>query len=245
MRVLVVDDERLARNRLRRMLERFEEVEVVGEAADGEEALARIAEQRPEVVFLDIRMPELDGLAVARRLPPDTRVVFTTAYDEYAVDAFEAAAVDYLLKPIESERLAAAVEKVRRLTPAVERGELERLLKKLAGGAETPRVTARRGDTIRVFDPREISRFHAADRYTVFRHAGDEYLLDESIVALERRLGDLGFVRVHRAELINLGHVRALKREDDQTLAELADGQRAVVSRRHLRRLKEKLGIPR
>ena len=244
MRALIADDERLARNRLRRMLESLG-VEIVGDAADGEEALEQVSRRRPDVVFLDIRMPEMDGLEVARRLPEDIRVVFTTAYDEYAVEAFEAAAVDYLLKPIEHERLAIAVDKVRRLEEAPDRGDFERLLKRLTERAEPPRVTARRGDTIRVFDPREISRFHASDRYTLFRHAGREYVLDESIVSLERRLAGLGFVKVHRSELINLGHVRALRREDDQTLAELADGQRAVVSRRHLKALKQRLGIPR
>ena len=105
-------------------------------------------------------------------------------------------------------------------------------------------MTARSGDTIRVFDPREISRFHAADRYTVFRHEGREFLLDDSIVALEKRLGELGFFKIHRAELVNLGHVRALSRRDDRTWVELTDGQRAAVSRRHLGALKERLGIP-
>ena len=244
MRALIVDDERLARRRLRRMLAELVGVEVVGEASDGEEALARVGELAPDVVFLDIRMPELDGLEVARRLPEDAHVVFTTAYDEYAVDAFAAAAVDYLLKPIEAKRLAAALDRVGRLRGGGERAELERLLAKLTERRRTLRVTARRGDTIRVFDPREISRFHAADRYTVFRHDGQEFLLDDSIVTLEKRLADLGFVKIHRAELINLGHVRALSREDDRTWVELVDGQRAAVSRRHLSRLKERLGIP-
>lgn len=244
MRAVIVDDERLARSRLRRLLASHRDVEVVAEAADGEEALARVAEAAPDVVFLDVRMPELDGLEVARRLPAQARVVFTTAYDEYAVEAFAAAAVDYLLKPIEPSRLAAALDRIRRLKSGEERAKLEHLLERLTGPDAPPRITARRGDTIRVFDPREIRRFHAADRYTVFRHGGGEFLLDDSIVALEKRLAPLGFVRVHRAELINLAHVRALRREDDRTQVELDDGQRAVVSRRHLKRLKERLGIP-
>jgi two-component system LytT family response regulator len=248
MRALIADDERLARKRLRRMLERLDDVEIAAEAADGEETLTKVSEVRPDVVFLDIRMPEMDGLEVARRLPEGIRVVFTTAYDSYAVEAFDAAAVDYLLKPIEEERLAKAVEKLRKLAATPASAELQLLFERLSerrATGELPRVTARRGDTLRVFDPREISRFHAADRYTVFRHGGREYLLDESIVSLERRLARLGFVKVHRSELINLAAVRALRREDDQNLAELADGQRAVISRRHLKQLKERLGIPR
>lgn len=244
MTALVVDDERVARNRLKRMLARIDGVKVVGEASNGEEALENVAVLEPELIFLDIRMPEMDGLELARRLPDHARVVFTTAYDEYAVQAFEASAVDYLLKPIEAERLAAAVDKVRRLHQPAQPEELERLLRRLAERDEPPRITARRGDTIRVFDPRGISRFYAQDRYTAFHSEGSDYLLEESIVSLGKRLADLGFVQVHRSELVNIAHVRALKHEDDQTVAELADGQRAVVSRRHLKGLKQRLGIP-
>ena len=245
MRALVVDDERVARNRLKRMLGRLDGVEVVGEAADGAEALERIAELEPDVAFLDIRMPGMDGIELARRLPAATRVVFTTAYDDYAVQAFETSAIDYLLKPIEAERLEAAVRKVeQRVGRPAATGELQRLLEKIAGRDDPPRITARRGDTIRVFDPRTISRFHAEDRYTVFRHDGRDFLLDESITSLEERLADLGFLRTHRSELVRLDAIRALGREDDASYVELADGQRAAVSRRHLRVLKQRLGIP-
>lgn len=244
MKLLVVDDERVARSRLKRMLAPLDDIEVVGEAADGEEALARIAELQPDVVLLDIRMPGMNGIELAHQLPDQTHVIFTTAYDEYAVQAFEAAAVDYLLKPVASERLIAAIDKVRLLRRPAERNELMRMLERLAERRELPRIHARRGDTIRVFDPREITRFHAQDRYTVFRHGGRKFLLDESIVSLEKRLGPWGFLKVHRSELVNLQKISALRREDDVTLVELADGQRAVVSRRSLKALKEHLGIP-
>ena len=241
--VLVVDDEGIARRRLRRQLGKIPGVEIVGEAADGEEALAAIAEQRPRVVLLDIRMPGLDGLAVAERLPDTTHVVFTTAHEEYAVSAFEAAAVDYLLKPIDGERLAEALERVRRLEAPTEGRELARLLRAAAGNEEPPRVAARRGETLRLFDPRQISRFHSTEGYTEFRHDGRRYLLDDSIVALAARLRPWGFLRVHRAELINLHQVRSLRRLDDATIVELADGQRAPVSRRRVTALKKALGV--
>ena len=116
MRVLVVDDEGVARRRLVRMLSRMDEVEVAGEAASGDEALQQIASLRPDVVLLDIRMPGMDGLELAGNLPqPAPHVIFTTAYQEYAVQAFERSAVDYLLKPVETDRLQAALDKVRRL----------------------------------------------------------------------------------------------------------------------------------
>ena len=241
--VLIVDDEGIARRRLRRQLQKMPQVEIVGEAADGEEALAAIVEHQPRLVLLDIRMPGMDGLALAERLPPATHVVFTTAHEEYAVGAFEAAAVDYLLKPIDSDRLAEALDRVRRLEAPAEGQELARLLRAATGNEEPPRVAARRGETLRLFDPREIARFHAEQGYTEFRHDGRRYLLDDSIVALAARLKPWGFLRVHRAELINLHQVKSLRRVDDSTIVELADGQRALVSRRQVRALKRALGV--
>ena len=225
------------------MLAAHDDLEILGEAGDGREALERIQDLGPDVVFLDIRMPELDGLELARRLE-DVQVVFTTAYDEYAVEAFETSAVAYLLKPIDKKRLAAAIDKVRSQQSRSGDQDIEHLLRRIASRDEPPRITARRGDSIRVFDPREISRFHAQDGYTGFRHEGRVFLLDDTITGLAERLADWGFVRIHRGELVNLSHVKALRREDDQSLVELADGQRAPVSRRHLKELKQRLGIP-
>ena len=167
MRAIVVDDERLARNRLKRMLARLDGLEVVGEAADGKEALEKVALLQPDLVFLDIRMPEMDGIEVARCLPHNIHLVFTTAYDEYALQAFENSAVDYLLKPIEAARLDSTVvklKKLRKLESAPAREDLERLVRELASREAAPRVSARRGDTIHIFDPLQISRFHAEKR---------------------------------------------------------------------------------
>ena len=215
MRTLVVDDERLARNRLRRMLARSEGIEVIGEAADGKEALEKITELQPDLVFLDIRMPEMDGIEVARCLPHDLHVVFTTAFDEYALQAFETSAIDYLLKPVESARLEAALAKLKRLKAPTAHKDLEYLVRELSSREGPPKISARRGETIHIFDPRQITRLHAQDRYIILRHGGQEYLLDDSIVGLEKRLGDWGFMKIHRSELINLEHVEGLTFEDD------------------------------
>jgi DNA-binding LytR/AlgR family response regulator len=244
MKLLVVDDEGVARRRLIRMLSRFDDVEVVGEAASGEEALDRIAELRPDAVLLDIRMPGMDGLELAGSLPdPAPHVIFTTAFEEYAVQAFERSAVDYLLKPVEAERLEAALAKVRRLEEPQDPEQLRRVLRELVAGAEPPRLAARLGDSLHVLDPRRIARFHSEQGYTSFRHQGRDYLVDDSIASLEERLAPWGFLRVHRSELINLNEVRSIRREDDQTIVDLGDGQHAAVSRRHLPELKKRLGI--
>ncbi len=245
MRVLVVDDEPIARRRLVRMLQRLPDVEVAGQASDGIEALERIKELRPDLVLLDIRMPGLDGISVAassHALPP---IVFTTAYSEYALDAFGVAAVDYLLKPIKRERLEAAIERIRSRAAAPDGAQLERLVEQLAQATpvEPAPVTARLGATVHVFDPREIDRFYASAKYTLFRRDGREYVLDETLASLERRLAQVGFLRVHRSELINLKRIKALRMEDGRTLIELADGQTAPVSRRLAGELRERLGI--
>ncbi len=240
MRVLIVDDEPLARRRLARMLQRLPGVEVAGEAADGIEALECIRTLRPDCVLLDVRMPGLDGIALATSggdLPP---IVFTTAFDEYAVRAFETGAVDYLLKPVEAPRLEAALARVRQRALA-NPAHLERLLNDVLRRDEPVRITARAGNVVRVFEAREIARFRASDRYTIFKHEEHEYVLDDSLAMLEARLPR--FVRVHRSELLNLDQVRALRFEDDGAVAVLADGQVAPVSRRALPDLKRRLGM--
>jgi DNA-binding LytR/AlgR family response regulator len=246
MRVLVVDDEPVARRRLVRMLEGMADVEVAGEAADGAQALARIEALRPDAVLLDIRMPGLDGLTLARThegLPP---VIFTTAHEAHAVEAFEACAVDYLLKPVGRARLAQALAKVR--LRGADHASVVRLLGELrerGRQAEERRIVAREGDSLRIFDAAHITRFFAADKYSVFVSEGKELLLEESLNALEERLGPHGFLRVHRAELVSLRHVRALHAEPGGAHLELTDGQRARVSRRTLPALRRALELDR
>jgi DNA-binding LytR/AlgR family response regulator len=192
-------------------------------------------------VLLDIRMPGLDGLSLAASrsdLPP---VIFTTAFDEHAVAAFEVNAVDYLLKPVKLERLRAALAKLRgRESP--DSASLRAVLERLAPREVAP-ITVRSGASVRLFDPRAITRFRAEDKYVAFREGEREHLLDESLAELETRLAPLGFLRVHRAELVNLEHVRALHGRDDEARLELSDGQSVPVSRRLVPELRRRLGI--
>ena len=245
MRVLVVDDEQPARRRLRRMLERLADVTVVGEAADGIEALEQIEALAPDLVLLDIDMPELDGVSLARRLakePHAVAVIFTTAHAEHAVEAFELRALDYLLKPIKQERLVAALERVDTRGPSEVARMAEAVAELLGRRSEVPRVSARHGDSIHVFDAREIDRFFAADKYTLFHHDGVEYVIDEPLGALEARLAEHEFFRVHRRELVNLSMVRALHTGEGGAELELLGGRRVVVSRRSLASLRQRLG---
>ena len=243
MKALVVDDEPYARRRLRRLLEALGDVEVVGEAVDGLDALRQIEALAPDVVFLDIRMPGLDGLSLAARgdaLPP---IVFTTAYHEHAVQAFDAEAVDYLLKPIEPERLRKAVDRVRNRRAGDLADRLENVLQRVSHATAPPRIAARAGSTSYVFDPREIARFRAEAKYVVFDHHGKSYVLDDTIAELEERLVPLGFLRPHRSELVNGRQVVALHVEGRTATLELTAGVRIPVSRRRLEFVRRALGI--
>lgn len=231
MRVLVVDDEQLARRRMVRMLDRISDVEVVGEAADGIEAREQVIKLVPDLVLLDIDMPELDGLSLASEL--DVPVVFTTAHAQHAVEAFDLEAKDYLLKPVSEGRLQKAIERVRSGSTAGSGPDPDGV----------PRVSARIGTAVHVFDARTIPRFFASDKYTLFHRAGEEFVLDESLNALEKRLSPHGFFRVHRGELVRLAAVTTLHTLDDGPVVELDDGQRATVSRRQLGELKRRLGV--
>jgi DNA-binding LytR/AlgR family response regulator len=238
MNVLIVDDEPLARRRLRKLLARIAGVSVVGEAEHGEAALALVNDEPPDLVLLDIDMPGLDGLALARSLPKQICVVFTTAHREHALEAFRLAAADYLLKPIEETLLQDAVERVR-----ARLGQRHRADSDLPTHSGLTRIAARAGGAVELLDPARITRFFASDKYTLCQFDGREFVLDETLQELEERLRPLGFMRVHRRELVSVPHVKALWPLGSAAEVELADGQRAEVSRRSLAELKTRLGL--
>lgn len=242
--VLVADDEALARARLVRMLARVPDVRVVAEAASGEEAIARSLEHMPQLLLLDIDMPGGDGFSVAERVDAPL-VVFTTAHVQYAALAFEADAVDYLLKPVAQERLERAIEKVRdRLTARLAlRAARSPSQPAVDVNATSEQIVVHEMGRMRFFDPRSVTRFHAEDKYTTFTVDGGEHLLRESLNALEQRLANAGFMRVHRSELVRLDAVRMLEPDSGGALLHLSDGQRVTVSRRFLPALKQALGL--
>lgn len=214
------------------MLRAFDWVDVVGEAADGASAVKLIQEVRPELVFLDVQMPGVLGTDVLRLLDRPPIVIFTTAYSEHAVSAFELGAVDYLLKPFGPARLAAAMERVRTgLGEPASLDALERLSGALAGGPIS-RLFVRVGEKLVPLAVESVSWFEADGDY-VIAHAGNvRHLLHLSLSHLEARLDPRRFARVHRTHIVNLEQVRAFKRDTRGNLeAEMLDGARVPVSR--------------
>lgn len=240
LRVLIVDDEAPARERLRSMLCELDEADVIGEAGTGEQALQRTVELAPDVVLLDVRMPGMDGIEAARHMnvmehPP--AVIFTTAYDEYAMNAFDAQAVGYLLKPIRKEKLAAALAHANRLT----RPQLEKL------GNETEsrsHIAARHRDGLRLIPLDEVQFFFAEQKYTTVRHLKGEDLIEDSLKALEDEFGS-GFVRVHRNALVSVRYLERIERNaDGQYFVRLRGCDAPLqVSRRMASELRERFRI--
>ena len=201
MRVLIVDDEKPARERLRRLLAAFDEVQVVGEARDGEDALSQVAALAPDALFLDVQMPGPSGLDVAASLPePPPAVVFVTAYDQYALQAFDSAAVDYLLKPVEPDRLSRAVQRLR------DRGPRE---SRAARPPPVQLLIPDRGRT-HVVTVADILWLEAADNYVVVHTAERAPLMRRTLAGLLADLGD-GFVRTHRGAAVALTHVQQVQ----------------------------------
>jgi two-component system LytT family response regulator len=245
---IVVDDEERARRRLTRMLGAFDTlVRVVGQAACGEEAVALIQSERPQVVFLDVQMPDLDGFAVLERLDrPPRYVVFTTAYDRYALDAFAVGAVDYLLKPFGERELARAV------TRAVERDAEARFregYRKMLAALERPRhmesIPVTYLKDIVLLPTAEITHF-VADRAMVAIHTreGQGYTTELTLAELEEKLDPRRFFRAHRSAIINLDHLVRLEPVEGARYVAVLDGDaRVEVSRTASRRLRERLGI--
>jgi DNA-binding LytR/AlgR family response regulator len=240
MKILIVDDEAPARRRLRRLLDELGEGEQVAEADCGQSALSEIERLPPDLLLLDIQMPGLDGLALAARyahLPP---VVFVTAHDEYAVRAFEANAIDYLLKPVRAERLAEALRRARTRAGSAAEGFAAL---PVMSESDVPRVVTHERGTIRFFDARTISRFWASEKYTLFLADHKEHITEEPLSTLAERLAPWGFLRVHRAELIRIAAVRALSSGDGIHEVKMEDGQIARVSRRLVGLVKKELGL--
>lgn len=241
MDVIIVDDEPLARERLLRMLGKLDAYRVVAQAENAEQAMQAIIEHDPDIVLLDIQMPEEDGLTAAQNItnmddPP--AVIFCTAYDEYALDAFATAAVGYLLKPVRQDDLEAALEKAQRLNKV----QLAALAERKATNKQRNHISARSRRGIELI-PLEAVRFFMADhKYVTVHHTGGETLIDETLKELEQEFSNL-LVRIHRNALVVVDAIEGMERNSQgQYRVRLKDiSEQPVVSRRHVARLRELL----
>jgi two-component system, LytTR family, response regulator len=244
LRVVIVDDEPLARAVVREFLSRHPGVEVVAECANGFEAVRAAAELSPDLMFLDVQMPKLDGFEVLELVGREVPVVFTTAYDQYAIRAFEVHAVDYLLKPFSEERFAEALSRARqRLQAGTPAGDLEALA---AAGRRGPgpieRVLIRDGSRVHVLPVGQIDYVEAQDDYVCFKSEGRQYLKDQTMAALEASLDPARFVRIHRSYLLNVERLARVELyAKDSRVAILRDGTRLPVSRAGYGRLSKLL----
>ncbi|QDW66940.1 LytR/AlgR family response regulator transcription factor [Luteimonas granuli] len=243
MKVVIADDEPLARERLRGLLAAHADITVVAEAGDGRAALQACAEHEPDLVLLDIAMPGIDGLEAARHLAafePRPAVVFCTAYDAHALSAFDAAAVDYLVKPVRPERLQAALERVRTFAAGLEHGRSGD-----GGGKRRTHLCARLRGSLRLIPIEDVHYLQAEEKYVVVHHARGEDLIEESLKSLEEEFGDR-FLRIHRNCLVARHELVELRREPDgQVHAILRHGSQPLeVSRRCVAPLRELLRQP-
>jgi two-component system, LytTR family, response regulator AlgR len=231
LRILIVDDEPPARERLRSMLTEAGEFEVAGEANNGEQALDLVDKLVPDIVLLDVRMPGIDGLEVARHLaalPEPPAVIFTTAFDEYALQAFDSEAVAYLLKPIRAEKLKAALAKAARLS----RPQLQKVAAATRAPVHRLHIGVRGRDGLKLIPIEEVFCFHADQKYTTVKHVKGEDLIEDSLKTLEDEFSAT-FVRIHRNALVNTRYLERIARD--------AGGQHYV----HLRGLPDALEVSR
>ena len=245
MKVLIVDDEKPARDRLRQILDDEDDYDVVGEAANGHEALAEAARVRPDIVLLDIRMPGMEGIETAHHLntmDPAPAVVFTTAYDEYAVDAFEARAIGYVLKPVRRSRLTGALEQATRL--------VGNTLSEAAADArldvQRKHVCAHAHGELKLIPIHEVTAFLADQKYVSVDHDNGQDLIDDSLKSLEAEFGDR-FVRIHRSALVAVDRIdRVEKNDEGKSRIVLRNGSQVedkelIISRRHVAEVKRRL----
>ncbi len=232
MKALIVDDEPIARRVLREVLEEIADIEIVGEASTGTEAVEKIDHLRPEIVFLDLQMPEMNGFGVARslrgqRLP---LVVYVTAFEKHALQAFETGAVDYLLKPVRRERLELALQKARAQLSGIRQAAA---VAAAPAPGETPRrIVGRLGTDLHLLDPADVIAFHADGEVVQIIAVSGKYYADHSLKALQERLSPPRFRRIHRKTIINTDHIRRISPlSSKRWLLKMSNGIEVIVSK--------------
>lgn len=243
MRVLIVDDEPLARSGVVHRLRQFKDVEIVGECGDGVSAVERILERSPDVVFLDIQMPDMDGFEVLHALPRDRRpqVIFLTAYEEHVLRAFDVDALHYLVKPLDDTRFAEAVGRARHRIDSELRADTAQRVMKILDGASNryaSRLTVQTGPRIQIVNAEDVEWISAAGDYVELHVNGCSFLVRETMASLEQRLDPAQFIRIHRSRIVQSKGILELRSfENHEFTVKLSDGSEHRSSRTYADRL--------
>lgn len=244
-KTIIIEDEQLARQRLKRLLANYAEIEIIAEAENGAQGLEMINQHQPDLVFLDIEMPLLNGFEMLAKLTENQpKVVFTTAYDQYAIKAFEEGSIDYLLKPIELERLDKTIHKLKQTNLAKPAIAIEDLLLQIKGKATIKTLTVKLGDRILLIKIDDIIHIQAEEKY-VFLHTNDgkKHLTDYTLSILETKLPE-DFLRIHRSDIINTNHITEIRRGFNGALIfVMSNGEKITSSRSNSESLRTKFGI--
>ena len=239
MTVMIVDDEELARRLLREMLADHPEIEVVAECANGFEAVKAVSELKPDLLFLDVQMPKLDGFEVLELVGTEQAIVFVTAYDQYALKAFEVHAVDYLLKPYSEDRFTDALQHARERLGGKQKFPEQLAVAARAPGQYAERIVLRDGSNVHIIPVAKLDYVEAQDDYVALASAGKKLLKAQTISSLEEMLDLNQFIRIHRSYILNLDRLKQLEPYGkDSHVAILHDGSRLPVSRSGLARLR-------
>ena len=243
MRALIVDDEPLARRGVALRLKRFKDVDVIGECGDGRSAVGKILELSPDLVFLDVQMPGMDGFEVLRAVPKEKlpRVIFLTAYEKHALRAFEVHALDYLLKPVDDQRFAVAIGRARNILDSASKTVMvERLVQMLNETSEKylSRFTVKTGSRIQIVLAEDVEWIGAAGDYAELHAYRRAYLLREPLSSLEHKLNPKKFLRIHRSRIVRVGGIQELRAIDNREfIVKLSDGSEHRSSRTYAERL--------
>jgi two-component system LytT family response regulator len=245
IRTIIIEDEKLARSRLKRMLAKYENIEILGEAHNGQEGLELIEKIQPDLIFLDIKMPLLSGFEMLTKLEKSPSIVFTTAYDQYALQAFEENTVDYLLKPISNGKLERAISKVNKI---LQKGsqfpiDWERLLKTIKVKENIiKRFSVKVGERIFLIPDQEIQFFNAEDKYTFLNTAKDSYIIPFTLKELEDKLDQDLFSRVHRSFIVNIDQIASIHKWFGGKLQlKMKNGKEIIVSQNYVNDFKQKI----
>ncbi|MFO7891955.1 MAG: LytTR family DNA-binding domain-containing protein [bacterium] len=247
MKALIIDDEKLACTRLRRMLKKYDQIEISGEAYNGKEALELIKKISPDVIFLDIKMPLLSGFEMLQRLKKPPAVIFTTAFDQYALQAFEENAVDYLVKPVSEEKLDRAVTKLFKLLgdDIVQLVDWKQLLVSIRKKEDAiKRFSVRTGDRMLIVPVEDVIYFKAKDKYTFLHTDKDSHIIPFTLRKLEDQLEQKYFIRVHRSAIVNIDHIQSIHRWFAGKLKlKMNNGKELIVSQGYVKEFRKKIHL--